>query len=726
MQKKALILFLLFAQFVNAQLKYDSLKYKDSLSIAVCHFMNYEYKESLRISNSVLAASTINNDHNLCAMKYNVVGLTFEEISPGNEALNYFEKGLNHAELAKNDTIKTWIYNSLGNYYMYNGIDSKKGLDFYIKSVELSKNLGINNEQTLLDRLNLVIAFFDNNNHETAYDYLIKIKSDLKKFKKRDAYILFYSLMGQYYEYKDNLNLAETNYLKAIDYTKNADISMFTKSIVKIYESTSKIYKKQNNFEKAYLYLGQADSINKLILVKEEKNGLDAVTDNVNSSEALRQKEQLLAEAKLQKEKDRNKNLIIILITFSLISVGGYLLYVIRFNESKKEINNVLKKANDDLTIAKNQAEQASNFKTKFISTISHEIRTPLYGIVGITDIIFAERKENGLEGSTKHLDALQFSANYLLSLVNDVLNLYKIEEQKLTLNNAPFILKKEMDTVKESLSIMAKKYNNEFTINIADDVPEFLNSDKIRISQIIINLISNSFKFTHNGEVSLTIEISKKTTNNCNLILRVKDNGVGIPKESQELIFEKFVQLDRREDDYQGTGLGLSIVKNLVSLFNGTISLYSQVNKGTTFTIELPVEIISTMPQEVKLQPVIKKDQLDILMVEDNKINQMVTKKMVENMGYTCEVIDNGFDALELLKTKTFDLILMDINMPQINGFETTVLIRNEGVETPIFALTAFDKSEVEEDALKTGMNAILTKPVKSEDLLNFIQVNY
>ncbi len=726
MQKKALILFLLFAQFVNAQLKYDSLKYKDSLSIAVSHFMNYEYKESLRISNSVLAASTINNDHNLCAMTYNVVGLTFEEISPGNEALNYFEKGLNHAELAKNDTIKTWIYNNLGNYYMYNGIDSKKGLDFYIKSVELSKNLGINNEQTLLDRLNLVIAFFDNNKHEMAYNYLIKIKSDLKKFKKRDAYISFYSLMGQYYEYKDNLNLAETNYLKAIDYTKNTDISMFTKSIVKIYESTSKIYKKQNNFEKAYLYLSQADSINKLILAKEEKNGLDAVTDNVNSSEALRQKEQLLAEAKLQKEKDRNKNLIIILITLSLISVGGYLLYIIRFNESKKEINNVLKKANDDLTIAKNQAEQASNFKTKFISTISHEIRTPLYGIVGITDIIFAERKENGLEGSNKHLDALQFSANYLLSLVNDVLNLYKIEEQKLALNNAPFILKKEMDTVKESLSIMAKKYNNEFTINIADDVPEFLNSDKIRISQIIINLISNSFKFTHNGEVSLTIEISNKTTNNCNLILRVKDNGVGIPKESQELIFEKFVQLDRREDDYQGTGLGLSIVKNLVSLFNGTISLYSQVNKGTTFTIELPVEIISAMPQEVKLQPVIKKDQLDILMVEDNKINQMVTQKMVENMGYTCEVIDNGFDALELLKTKTFDLILMDINMPQINGFETTVLIRKEGIETPIFALTAFDKSEVEEDALKAGMNAILTKPVKSEDLLNFIQVNY
>lgn len=726
MFKKIGVILLFVVQFITAQQNYNSKQYRDSLDVATSFFLNYDCDKSLKISNNIVAVATKNKDHKLLAMAYNLIGLNFEELKPGSVGLEYFDYALEHATLAKNDTIKTWIYNNIGNYYLYNDIDPKLGLDFYLKSVMLSEQLKIKNYQTLLDRLNLVIAFYDTNQHEKGFKYLSKIKPELDKYNNVDSYISFYSLMAEYYEIKKDTKNAEANYLKAIEYSKNVEFGLFTKSIVNIMRSTASFYKKNNDYKKAYQYLKQVDSLSAVFQKKEANQDLDDISKKVKISEQNRRKEQFLSEQKLQKEKNRNNKLIIISITLFLICVLGYLVYAVRLNRNKKEANLKLQLANEELTKAKNVAEEASVYKTKFLSTISHEIRTPLYGIVGMTDIIYAERKENGLEGSTKHLDALQFSANYLLSLVNDVLNLSKIEENKFELNNSPFCLSKEIETIKQSLAVLAKKYNNNLEFHIDDDVPKFINSDKLRISQIIINLISNSLKFTHNGDVKLYIGAKDIKPNSCNLIIKVIDNGVGIPDDAKELIFDKFVQLERREDDYQGTGLGLSIVKNLVSFFNGSIKLFSEVSKGSTFTITLPIDVVDEMPmvELPKDKGVVK--NLSILMVEDNRINQMVTKKMIDNMGYSCDVIDNGFDAVELLKTKSYDLILMDINMPQINGFETTELIRKLGVKIPIYALTAFDISEVEVDALKAGMQAVLTKPVKANDLFSFIESQF
>lgn len=375
------------------------------------------------------------------------------------------------------------------------------------------------------------------------------------------------------------------------------------------------------------------------------------------------------------------------------------------------------------MLIAKEKAEEASQLKTQFISTISHELRTPLYGVVGITDIILDEHKE--LKNSP-HLKSLKFSAKYLLSLVNDILKVYKIEENQVVLEDAVFNIQDELMVIKDSLYFLAVKNNNQIFIDVDNSIPEVLVGDKIRLSQIFINLMSNSLKFTENGKVIVKANLVEKIGTKCYLKFQVTDNGIGIAKEDQNKVFEKFVQVYRKEDDYQGTGLGLTIVKKLVELFNGTIQLESEEGKGTTITFTLPLDsdvsraksIIDNLDVDLSARKEYK-----ILVVEDNKINQVVTKKLLENNHFKCNIVDDGYAALELISKTHFDAILMDINMPIINGFETSKLIRQKGIQTPIIAVTAFDKQDIEEKIIDAQIDEVIVKPFESHKLFETIK---
>ena len=399
------------------------------------------------------------------------------------------------------------------------------------------------------------------------------------------------------------------------------------------------------------------------------------------------------------------------------------LLSLIRNNKIKAKANSDLKEANRELLIAKEKAEEASQLKTQFISTISHELRTPLYGVVGITDIILDEHKE--LKNSP-HLKSLKFSANYLLSLVNDILKVYKIEENQVVLEDMVFNIQDELTVIKDSLHFLAIKNNNQIFIEVDNSIPEVLVGDKIRLSQIFINLMSNSLKFTENGKVVVKANLVETIGTKCYLKFQVTDNGIGIAKEDQNKVFEKFVQVYRKEDDYQGTGLGLTIVKKLVELFNGTIQLESEEGIGTTITFTLPLDsdvskaksIVNNFDVDLSVRKEYK-----ILVVEDNKINQVVTKKLLENNNFKCEIVDDGYAALELVSKIDFDAILMDINMPIINGFETSKLIRQKGITIPIIAVTAFDKQDIEEKIIDAQIDEVIVKPFESHKLFETIK---
>ena len=428
-------------------------------------------------------------------------------------------------------------------------------------------------------------------------------------------------------------------------------------------------------------------------------------------------------ERKLQSDSLKKTKIIVTLIMIFLLLMF-FLLYVLyRNNLFRTKINNYLEDKNIELSLAKEKAEEASKVKTQFISTISHELRTPLYGVVGITNMLSDEHKQLA---DSPHLNSLKFSARYLLSLVNDLLQINKIEENKVVLENATMNLADEINMVTNSLIFISNRNTNKLITYIDPEIPEFLVGDKLRLSQILMNLISNALKFTQAGEVkvSATLDRQEKTISYIKFI--VEDTGMGIAEKDLGKIFDKFVQIERKEDDYQGAGLGLSIVKKLISLFGSEISVESKINEGTKFTF-----VIGFDSDVKKVNEIINNIQVDlsanqlykILVVEDNKINQMVTRKILEKNNFKPVIVDDGYAAMEALNKEPFDIILMDINMPLINGFDTTRLIRKKGITIPIIALTAFAKDEISDEALSSGMNDVLIKPFEPSKLILSIE---
>ena len=305
-------------------------------------------------------------------------------------------------------------------------------------------------------------------------------------------------------------------------------------------------------------------------------------------------------------------------------------------------------------------------------------------------------------------------------------LNVYKIEDTKFELIYDNVEIRKEISVIRESLDVIAKSNKNELNIEISDEVPKYVKTDLTRFSQILINLISNSLKFTKKGVVSIKVKLLEE--NGVQKIqIQIEDNGIGIPEEYLDKIFEKFVQVDvNLNEQYKGTGLGLSIVKRLVDLFKGEISVKSKINEGTIFTVKIPYipadsEVI--FKKNTVLDTKNSKTHLKILIVEDNKINQMVTKKLLDKSDHTCKIGENGLEAIELVKKHKFDLILMDIHMPVLNGFDASKRIRELGVLTPIIALTASDKNEIINEMAINGINDVLVKPFEIKDLQIIIE---
>ena len=315
-----------------------------------------------------------------------------------------------------------------------------------------------------------------------------------------------------------------------------------------------------------------------------------------------------IEQERAKQQKTLRESKIIVVLFLVLLIVLLLLIWSLYKNiKFKKQANAELLQANEALQLAKDKAEEASQLKTQFVSTITHELRTPLYGVVGITNILLDEHKELA---NSPHLKSLKFSAKYLLSLVNDILQINKIEENRITLENLIFNLPDEITSLKTSLDFMANRNFNELIVEIDTAIPEFLIGDKLRLSQILMNLVSNALKFTKHGKVVISTDLKCVEGSMYYIAFKVSDNGIGIAPEDQEKIFEKFVQIERKEEDYQGTGLGLSIVKRLIELFQSEIHLESSENVGTTFSFTIgfeydemkSVDIINKIVNEVEV----------------------------------------------------------------------------------------------------------------------------
>ena len=407
----------------------------------------------------------------------------------------------------------------------------------------------------------------------------------------------------------------------------------------------------------------------------------------------------------------------------------------IHFSSVKDSKNNVIgvfaiaaditihKMAEQELISNKKMVEEAAKMKEQFLANMSHEIRTPMHGIIGLTDLLCKSNLDNEQK---EYLDAIRDSTDNLLVIINDILDISKIEAGKLSFETISFNLCNVIKSNIDLLKAKAEEKKLHISCSCSSKIPTTLKGDRVRLGQVLINLIGNAIKFTEKGSINIHVDLVKEEESFVTLQFVISDTGIGIPEERLKSIFDSFTQAS--EDTtrkYGGTGLGLAIVKRLIELQDGNIEVESKVGSGTKFKFTLSylkdLNVNHNSGAEINL-PEKNLGEIKVLLVEDNKINSLITSKILLDWGVELDEAVNGKEGIEMMKKENYDLILMDIQMPEMNGYEASRYIRKNLADPhnkiPILAMTAHASREEKEKCLECGMNDYISKPFNPVDL--------
>lgn len=374
-----------------------------------------------------------------------------------------------------------------------------------------------------------------------------------------------------------------------------------------------------------------------------------------------------------------------------------------------------------DLEKANAEVHKSAMIKEQFLANMSHEIRTPLSAIKGFSRLMFQTPLSNVQQ---QYAEIIQSSSNTLLQLVNDILDISKIEAGKMVIEKKEFDLFRLLQTLEFMFVNTAGEKQLQFSCAAAETIPRYLIGDEDRLYQIMINLVSNAIKFTRKGFVKVSVSPVSEEAEGLWLEFNVEDSGIGIAPDKQEVIFERFHQIsDNAEAPQQGTGLGLAIVKNLSVLLGGYVTVKSRLGIGSVFTVTLPFDIVTNSKPadtvaELKQGRDIKFSQARILVAEDNKVNQLLVLQLLQEYGIDPVFRENGMEAVALLSQESFDLLLLDIQMPVMDGYKTVQEIRKKNIAIPVVAMTAYVMPGEKEKCLAAGMNDYLAKPIEEQEL--------
>lgn len=415
--------------------------------------------------------------------------------------------------------------------------------------------------------------------------------------------------------------------------------------------------------------------------------------------------------------------------TVKFVNIQGYVV-VIKDSQMRKitgTIQDITERKwyEEELIKARHVAEESMKIKEKFLANMSHEIRTPMNAIIGFTRLLLEDdlsAKQN------EYINAIRFSGENLLVIINDILDFSKMQSGKMIIEEVSFSIIDLLNRIVKIFEAKSKEKGLDFLFESTIPTP-FLIGDPVRLNQVLNNLIDNAIKFTDKGFVKLSVNQLTGDEENLTIELKVEDTGIGIPKNKVGSVFESFTQASSDTTrKYGGTGLGLTIVKSIVEMQNGTIAAQSVLGKGSVFSIVLPYKVSAEVKgkENVSEETFVDLHDVRVLLMEDNHLNQLLTKTVLTKAGCKIDIAKNGLVGIEMLKEFEYDIILMDIQMPEMDGYETTLYIRNKIAgclsEIPIIALTADALSTESAKCAEVGMNDYISKPFKREDLCNKI----
>ncbi len=679
-----------------------------------------EYTKSLKLNMEILNfAFEVNNPY-FIHQGYRYLAYDYLFLNDTVLALDSFKKSENYAKLSKNDTATAVTYMDLANVYSTNQ-DYKKAFLYFDRSINLFSKIK-DSVGLAKAHYNLVLAAIDKKDYNKAYINILKARA-LNKFEDHSSFsINLETFLGEYYLRKKDYVKADNLFLRVIEDAKKDKLNVELENVYYLYsESLFEQKRYVEAYEALKIYDEYSDKNSEIFTSSErisltQKYQLEEYRKDIKAAEINSQ-----LQAEIVKSKSIVNNILI------LVSACFLLLLIALYSASlkRKKLVKELRVKNIETLRAKEQSEKLSEAKVKFFSTVSHELRTPLYGVIGLSSILLEDKS---LKKHNKDLKLLKFSADYLLALINDVLQINKIDSNTIEDDKVSFNVSELIETITSSFEYMLIQNDNNIHIDISENIPELIKGNSVHLSQILMNLISNACKFTENGDVYIKAETVSINDSKASIRFTIKDTGLGIAQEMHKSIFDEFSQIDSLNYTNQGSGLGLPIVKKLLALSNTRVRLESKLGLGSSFSFILPFEVLKKAIKKPTIPAFTESKTLKnkrILIVEDNRINQIVTKKILEKNKLICSIAENGEEAITKIKENSYDLVLMDINMPVKNGIEASKEIRRFNKSIPIIALTAVEVEEMKNNIYLSGMNDIIVKPYDITKFMSCITKN-
>jgi signal transduction histidine kinase len=487
-------------------------------------------------------------------------------------------------------------------------------------------------------------------------------------------------------------------------------------------------YKLSSNYKLALEYKEKYHALNDSLRSDELNVKLEQIQKQYEIEHLAKEN----AEQNIAIAKQTHAEKLYYLAFIALLVLGGFMVLAIyksrqlnkKLQLQQRQIinqNRILHANNVELILAKEAAEEATQAKSQFLSTMSHEIRTPLNAIIGLANLL---KDNNPRPDQKENIDVLKISSNNLLAILNDVLDFSKLEAGKMEVEMVDFNLKTLVNHLYELFSVKTNEKGLKLTLDFDYKIPARLKGDSLHINQVLSNLISNAIKFTQEGSVQIAVVLNSKNSEQHHITFSVADTGIGIPFEKQQAIFESFTQADSNTTRvFGGTGLGLSISTKLLGMMGSKLLLKSEPGVGSVFSFELDLEQSAQQKSEVPeiLLPEDQDNKLwgrKILLAEDNQINLFVVKQFLSKWGVSIAIAENGLQAVDMALSQHYDLILMDLHMPMMDGYLATQRILEDKPKQVILAMTANQDREVERRTKEVGIKGVILKPFQPEQL--------